>query len=214
MTRPVYTKTPESRMAGAERQIRFLERREQVPHGRGANVPYCVSGALTVANGDLRWYARAKGSIAKVHAAIGTAPAGSGVTVRVNKNGTSLGTCTIAAGGHTATFIPGRPGLRRRSTTSPSTSPLWLDDGQAPNLVVQLRMAGSLMAGTTLDHGPPGRRHRQLVAERRRRVQGDPALAHARPQARTAGSSITGSRAARAGWTTASNSSSSATGRR
>jgi hypothetical protein len=33
MTRPVYTKTPESRMAGVERRLRFLERRSQIPEG-------------------------------------------------------------------------------------------------------------------------------------------------------------------------------------
>jgi hypothetical protein len=141
MTRPVYTKTPESRMAGAERKIRFLERREQVPHGRGANVPYSVSGELEVADGNLRWYSRAKGSVASVHASVGTAPAGSGVTVQVNRNGTSIGTATIAAGGHIASFTPGSPDFAAGDwftvdiTAVGSSTP-------GSDLVVQLRMAG------------------------------------------------------------------------
>jgi hypothetical protein len=140
MTRPVYTKTPESRMAGAERKIRFLERREQVPHGRGANVPYSVSGDLEVSDGNLRWYSRAKGTVATVHASVGTAPTGSGVTVQVNQNGSSIGTCTIAAGGHTATFTPAADydsgdyftvDVNAVGSTTPGS-----------DLVVQLRMAG------------------------------------------------------------------------
>lgn len=72
-------------------------------------IPYSVSGVLTVANGGLRWYALTDGTISLVHASVGTAPTGSGVTVRVNRNTTSLGTVTIPAGAHTNTFVPASP---------------------------------------------------------------------------------------------------------
>jgi len=81
----------------------------QLPLPRRATVviPYAVSGALTVANGALRWYAPAAGMITLVHASVGTAPGGGGTTVRVNVNGSSVGTATIAAGANSATFVPG-----------------------------------------------------------------------------------------------------------
>jgi hypothetical protein len=72
-------------------------------------IPYSVSGPLAAATGGLRWYAPTDGTITLVHVSVGTAPAGSGITVQVNRNGTSLGTVTIPVGSHTNTFTPASP---------------------------------------------------------------------------------------------------------
>ena len=69
-------------------------------------VAYSVSGELEIADGGLRYYALADGTITLVYVSVGTAPSGSGVTVRVNRNGSSIGTTTIAAGANTNSFAP------------------------------------------------------------------------------------------------------------
>jgi hypothetical protein len=74
-------------------------------------IPYAFAGSLSVVNGGLRWYAPADGSITLVHASVGTAPSGSGTTVRVNRNGSSIGSVTISAGNYSASFVPGSPGF-------------------------------------------------------------------------------------------------------
>ena len=110
----VYARTTDTRLAGAERKLRFLERRSQLPERHpdyaAEVIPYSVSGALTAHDGGLRFYALAGGRIRQVHVSVGTAPAGSGLTVRINRNGSSIGTVTIAAGDHTATFTPSPAG--------------------------------------------------------------------------------------------------------
>lgn len=65
-----------------------------------------MPGALVVANGIERWYPQFDGTITIVHVAVGTVPTGSGTTVRLNLNGTSIGTVTIAASTFTNTFVP------------------------------------------------------------------------------------------------------------
>jgi hypothetical protein len=67
---------------------------------------FSVPGARVVANGNARWYPPRPCSLTLAHAAVGTAPAGSGLTVRVKQNGVSIGTATIPAGSFTATFVP------------------------------------------------------------------------------------------------------------
>ena len=73
-------------------------------------MPFSINGVLAVGNGVLRWYPLADGTLAGVHCAVGVAPTGSGVTVRLKKNGASVGTGTIAAGAFTTTFVPSPAG--------------------------------------------------------------------------------------------------------
>jgi hypothetical protein len=68
-------------------------------------IPYSISGPLTVTDGTLRWYALTAGTILQVFASAGTG----GLTVRVNRNGASIGTATIPAGSNTAAFTPASP---------------------------------------------------------------------------------------------------------
>ena len=67
---------------------------------------YYRDGAATVASGVARWYPPNSCTINKIHVGVGVAPVGSGLTVRVNRNGASIGTVTVVAGTFTATFVP------------------------------------------------------------------------------------------------------------
>lgn len=75
----------------------------------GFETLFNVAGALSTLTGNMRWYARFDGEITEVYVSVGTAPTGSGTTVRLNKNGSSLGTVTIAAGSNTNSFTPASP---------------------------------------------------------------------------------------------------------
>jgi len=72
---------------------------------------YSVPGPQTVANGSMRKYVEAAAEVTLVRAALGTAPAGSGLTVRVNVNGALRATVTIPAGANTATGAPSTTSL-------------------------------------------------------------------------------------------------------
>lgn len=87
-------------------RVRRLEMRTgDVPHF----VTYSISGDLAVQNGGLRWYAPFDGMIKKVYVSVGTAPSGSGVHIRLNKNGIPIGTIIIAAGTNYDWFSPDDP---------------------------------------------------------------------------------------------------------
>jgi hypothetical protein len=53
--------------------------------------------------GTARYYLDATRTISQIRASVGTAPTGSGLTVTVYKNGSSIGSVTIPAGSYTAT---------------------------------------------------------------------------------------------------------------
>lgn len=72
-------------------------------------MPFSLYGPLAVSNGQLPWEAQKAGSFALVHARVGVAPTGSAVTVRVNKNGSAMGSLTIAAGSLSGSFVPSTP---------------------------------------------------------------------------------------------------------
>lgn len=74
-------------------------------------VVYSVPGVQTVANGTMRKYLEQAGLIIRVRAAVGVAPVGSGLTVRMNVNGVSRATVTIPAGTNTATVVPASTAL-------------------------------------------------------------------------------------------------------
>jgi hypothetical protein len=72
----------------------------------GLTIPFSIFGALAVANGGLPWDVLDAGTITKIQASLGIAPTGSGLSVRINKNGASVATLTIAAGQTKASSTP------------------------------------------------------------------------------------------------------------
>lgn len=72
-------------------------------------IAYSISGVLAVKDGILRWYPVAEGGVKRVHAAIGVPPAGSGVHIRVKKNGVDFDTLIIAAGTYIEDSKPSAP---------------------------------------------------------------------------------------------------------
>jgi len=70
------------------------------------NVVYTQQGVLTVTTGLTRYYFDASKTISQIRASVGTAPTGASIIVTVYKNGTSIGTTTIAASAFTATSAP------------------------------------------------------------------------------------------------------------
>lgn len=63
-------------------------------------------GVRTVANGTSRLYAPQAGTLDFVEVNLGTPATGADFVVRVNKNGASIGTGTVAAGTYDTTFVP------------------------------------------------------------------------------------------------------------
>ena len=59
----------------------------------------------------MRFYPQENVTIDHVHAAVGVAPSAPGLTVRLNLNGASIGTGTIAAGANTTSFVPSTTAL-------------------------------------------------------------------------------------------------------
>lgn len=67
---------------------------------------YSLAGVRSIANGTFNWWPAKDGTLTFVQIGVSTPPTGAGLTVRINLNGTSVGTVTIAAGANTATFVP------------------------------------------------------------------------------------------------------------
>lgn len=64
---------------------------------------FSLQGTAYVLTGKQRYYFESDGIITKIRLSAGTPPTGSGITARVNLNGTSLSTVTVAAAGYTST---------------------------------------------------------------------------------------------------------------
>lgn len=89
------------------------------------NIP--VSGALTVANGALKHPIAFPAELVDVFVACGTGPVGSVATFRVNKNGSSAVTLSVADGATAASKAetPGvSPGANVPGGSVPNTLPL------------------------------------------------------------------------------------------
>lgn len=80
------------------------------PAGPGICV-YSLVGKRFVANGNMRFYPQQNILIDHVHVAVGVAPAAPGLTVRLNLNGASIGSGTVAAGANTTSFVPSTTAL-------------------------------------------------------------------------------------------------------
>lgn len=86
-----------------------------------------VAGALTVANGALKFPLPFGAELVDVSVKVGTAPVGSVATFRVNKNGSSACTVSVADGATAASLVetPGvSPGTNVPGGVTPSTAPL------------------------------------------------------------------------------------------
>lgn len=81
---------------------------EDIPGVPPAIAAFSASGQLTVRSGQHRWYndTGQDRQVQTVRAAVGTAPAGSGLVVDLLRNGTSLATVTVPDGSTTATATP------------------------------------------------------------------------------------------------------------
>lgn len=96
-------------------------------------VRWSLAGALSVANGALRLPIQYACTVVRIDAIVNTAPTGAAVNIRVNKNGSSAATLSIAANANTG------------SNTSPAIT-LALND----YLTVDLTQVGSTLAGSDL----------------------------------------------------------------
>lgn len=65
-----------------------------------------ASGTLQPFTGASKWHAPYAGALDLIHVGLGTAPTGGSVAFQANRNGSSIGTVSIAAGTLTGTFIP------------------------------------------------------------------------------------------------------------
>lgn len=70
---------------------------------------YSIAGPRIVANGDFPWVVPVQCTVDHIRASSSPGPTGAGLTVRVNRNGGSVGTVTIAAGGTTNTMTLADP---------------------------------------------------------------------------------------------------------
>lgn len=96
-------------------------------------VRWSLAGAVSVANGALRLPIQYACTVVAINAIINTPPAGAAVNIRVNKNGSSAATLSIAAAANTG------------SNTSPAIT---LASGDY--LTVDLTQVGSTTAGSDL----------------------------------------------------------------
>lgn len=91
-------------------------------------------GTLSVTTGTARWYAPRDIEITKIRPFVGTAPAGSSLNIRVNKNGSSIHTLSVSAG--------------QNSATSNVSTPIEINEGDY--LTVDITAVGSSTAGSDL----------------------------------------------------------------
>lgn len=68
-----------------------------------------ASGTLAPFTGVARWYPQSSGAVERVHVGLGAAPTGGSIAVKVNIDGSSFGTLTIASGTFTGQFTPASP---------------------------------------------------------------------------------------------------------
>jgi hypothetical protein len=97
------------------------------------NSTYSYSGELEVNTGAKRFYSPGSYTLSSADIHLGTAAAGSSVNLTINKNGSSAGTLTIAAG----------------STSSLSNS-LSVSLSQGDYLTIDITQVGSSTAGSDL----------------------------------------------------------------
>lgn len=67
---------------------------------------YAIDGNVTVNTGTARFYTYDSAVLETVNAYVATAPVGSTLNIRVNKNGSSAATLAISAGATSATSSP------------------------------------------------------------------------------------------------------------
>ena len=91
-------------------------------------------GVLSVTTGAARWYAPRDIEITKIRPFVGTAPVGSSLNVRVNKNGTSIHTLSVSAG--------------QSNSANTITTPIEINEGDY--LTVDVTAVGSTTAGSDL----------------------------------------------------------------
>ena len=72
---------------------------------------WSTGGTLALNTGVIPWYPPRFGTIDYVHAAVGAAPTGSTLGLRVNANGTSIGTITFSSAPTYGTFTPSPQGF-------------------------------------------------------------------------------------------------------
>lgn len=91
-------------------------------------------GTLSVTTGTARWYAPRDIEITKIRPFVGTAPVGSSLNIRVNKNGSSIHTLSVSAGQNSATSTVGTP----------------IEISEGDYLTVDVTAVGSTTAGSDL----------------------------------------------------------------
>lgn len=91
-------------------------------------------GTLSVTTGTARWYAPRDIEITKIRPFVGTAPTGSSLNIRVNKNGSSIHTLSVSTG--------------QTSAASTVSTPIEINEGDY--LTVDITAVGSSTAGSDL----------------------------------------------------------------
>ena len=72
----------------------------------GVLMAMSTPGLLSVLTGSMRWYADTAGTLLRVDLGLGATPSGAAVAVTVKKNGTAIGSQTIAPGAVQAVITP------------------------------------------------------------------------------------------------------------
>ena len=98
------------------------------------NTTFVQDGALTVSTGTARWYSPRAVTITKIRKHVTTAPTGAALNMTLKKNGSSIQTFSIAAGGSTNV-----------------TSGLNLSVAEGDYLTVDITQIGSTTAGSDLN---------------------------------------------------------------
>jgi len=91
-------------------------------------------GELSVTTGTARWYAPRDIEITKIRPFVGTAPVGSSLNIKVNKNGSSIHTLSVSAG--------------QNNAANTVTTPIEVNEGDY--LTVDVTAVGSTTAGSDL----------------------------------------------------------------
>ena len=106
--------------------------RDMAKEAREFYKTYSYDGAVATDTGTKRYYAHDNSVLSSLEAYIGTAPTGSTLNIRVNKNGSSATTLSIAAG----------------ATSSASTTNISFSKGDY--VTVDITQIGSSTAGSDL----------------------------------------------------------------